>query len=277
MTLPFPPSSISLSLGPIDSYFPPNPAALIRAIQDGMAHGVCDGSHMPTAYLSVSAAAWTIEDPVTCQAMGGTTPTSGWGTDVDSYHSELQGLHAMFLGLFAFCTFHTIMEGQVTLGCDNFNCIQRACGDWLKVSPQAAHADLIRAICVLRNKLPIRVVLQHVHGHQDTLVFFNNLDRLAQLNVHMESCAKDCLHHLLSQDVPPCSPDGIAYEGWQCYVRGNKVTSNPAQAIRHAVLALTSALHWLITTGSHTMDSMPSTGMPSSVLQTFSLHFTASG
>jgi hypothetical protein len=78
---------------------------------------------MPKLATDLGAAAWIIEDPLTQQAMYGTTPTSGEAQDVDSYRSELQGVHTMLLGLLAFCTFHHIEEGKVTLGCDNSNCV----------------------------------------------------------------------------------------------------------------------------------------------------------
>jgi hypothetical protein len=106
-----------------ESYFPDDPTTLILAIQEGRAQGVCDGSYMPKLAPDLGAASWTVEDPTTQQAMGGVTPTSGEEHEVDSYRSELQGVHAMLLGLLAFCTFHNITEGGITLGCNNSNCV----------------------------------------------------------------------------------------------------------------------------------------------------------
>jgi hypothetical protein len=106
-----------------DSSFLDDPTHLILAIREGRAQGVCDGPYMPKLALDLGAASWTIEDPATQQAMQGTTQTSGEAHEVDSYHSELQGVHAMLLGLFAFCTFCNITEGGVKLGCDNSNCV----------------------------------------------------------------------------------------------------------------------------------------------------------
>ena len=213
-------------------HFPPDPTALIQAIQDGTAHGVCDGSYMPTASTAVGTAAWKIEDPASQQAMQGVTRTSGVESEVDSYRSELQGLHAMLLGLLAFCTFHKITDGQVTLGCDNFNGVRQARGEWLKVPLRAAHSDLIRAIRVLKAKLPIRVVMEHVKGHQDDFTFYEDLERLAQMNVDVDDLAKAYLRDVLALDTIPRCPPAIAHEGWQCYVMNNKVTSHPASAIR---------------------------------------------
>jgi hypothetical protein len=70
---------------------------------------------MPALDPDLGTAAWRVEDPLSQQAMQGTVQTSGTGEDVDSYHSELQGIHAMLLGLLAFCTVHEITAGSVNL------------------------------------------------------------------------------------------------------------------------------------------------------------------
>jgi hypothetical protein len=101
---------------------------------------------MPKLALDLGAASWKIEDPQSRQAIHGTVQTSGSATDVDSYRSELQGVHAMLLGLLAFCTFHNITEGSVKLGCDNLGCVRHGQHDWRKVPLSIAHVDLVRAI-----------------------------------------------------------------------------------------------------------------------------------
>ena len=110
------------------------------------------------------------------------------------------------LAYWAFCTFHGITEGRVRLGCDNINGVRRSKGDWLKVSLQAKHADLIRAIRVIKSRLPIKVDMEHVYGHQDDWLFLEELPRMAQLNVEMDELAKQRLYDLSEADtIPPCS------------------------------------------------------------------------
>ena len=99
------------------------PDALILAIQEGRAIAVCNGSYMPTLAPDLGAASWWVEDPLSRQAMHGMVQTLGSEADVDSYCSELQGVHATLLALLAFCTYHDITAGGVTLGCDNLNCV----------------------------------------------------------------------------------------------------------------------------------------------------------
>jgi hypothetical protein len=95
--------------------------------------------------------------------------------------------------------------------------------------------DLIRAIRILKSKLPITVRFEHIYGHQDDLLAYNYLPRMAQLNVEMDYLAKDRVLTLFdSRPAAPC-PSSIAHEGWSCSIQGVKITSHPAEAIRHAV------------------------------------------
>jgi hypothetical protein len=151
---------------------------------------------------------------------------------VDSYQSELQGVHAMLLGLLAFCTFHHITGGSVKLGCDNLGCVRHGQHDWRKVPLSIAHVDLVHAIQVIKSKLPIKVHFEHIYGHQDDRLSFDNLPRPAQLNVEMDQIAKDQLVELY--DFPPATPCSlaVAHEGWQCTVNGVKLTTHPAKALR---------------------------------------------
>jgi hypothetical protein len=215
--------------------FPDSPAQLIQAIQMGRAHGVCDGSYMPKLSPDLGAAAWIVEDPDSGQAMKGEVQTSGTMHEVDSYRSELQGQHAMLLGLLAFCTFHNITEGGVRLGCDNSSCVRHGQGDWTKVSPSTKHSDLIRAIRTLKYKLPITVTFVHVYGHQDDFLSFATLPRLSQLNVLMDHRAKTHLQMLASQSPTPLCSALLPHEGWRCSVANIKITSDPGKTIRHTV------------------------------------------
>jgi hypothetical protein len=206
-----------------DSHFLADPTALILAtIQNETASGTCDGSYMPTVCTRVGTAAWKLEDPVSRQAMQGTTRTSGELSEDDSYCLELQGVHAIFLGLLAFCTFHQIPEGKATIGCENINSVKYACSDWLKVPLHTKHSDLIRAIQVLKDKLLHEVVFIHVYGHHDRHKFFHELDRPSHLDVEMDELAKTRLQEVLAQDWIPCCPSDIAHEGWQCHIINHK-------------------------------------------------------
>jgi hypothetical protein len=174
-----------------DAIFPAQLDPLAQAIMMGSAHGCCNGSYMPELSTELGAAAWTVEDPVTLQAIQGTTQTTGEERVVNAYRSELQGIHSILFAITAvglFC--HILTEGAITIGCDNQAGVNRSNDDWLKVNQNTKHADLIRAIQRLKASLPIKVNFVHVDGHQDRSQDVHSLPRLAQLNIEMDDAAK---------------------------------------------------------------------------------------
>ena len=92
--------------------------------------------------------------------------------------------------LVAICTFFCVMDGALTLGCDNETAVYLSSDDWLKISLSTAHVDLIWAIQQTIKALPIKVHLEHVYGHQDDHLLFYELPRLSQLNTMMDTRAK---------------------------------------------------------------------------------------
>jgi hypothetical protein len=198
---------------------------------------------MPNLSTAMGAAAWIIEDPDSGQAMWGEVQTSGVDHEVDSYRSELQGQHAMLLGLLAFCTFHHITEGAIRLGCDNSSCVRHRQGDWLKVPSSTKHTDLIRLIRIMKHKLPITVTFEHVYGHQDDHLSFATLPRLSQLNVLMDHRAKSHLQALYGQSPSPSCSAFLPHEGWRCSVADVKITANPGKTIHCAVFGSKLCTH----------------------------------
>lgn len=190
---------------------------------------------MPDLSTEIGTAAWRIEDPDTQDGISGMVQTSGVEGEVGSYRSELQGVHTMLLGLWVFCQFHGILEGRVRLGCDNEVSVHHIQGDWTKVSLSLAHADIIRVIRVIKAQIPVKVDFEHVYGHQDNFLSIHELPRMVQINIQMDHNAKQYLFRLLTQSSPVARPSAVTGEGWQCWVQGEKLTSDPGTKIRMAV------------------------------------------
>ena len=218
-----------------DSGFPNDPTNLIDAITTGRALGCCDGSYQDVLSTEIAAASWKIEDPVSGDYMGGNVPCSGTPNEVNPYRAELQGYHALLLGLKAFCTYYQITEGYIRTGFDNKLGVQRADDDRQRVVPRISHGDLVRAIRLMMSEIPIEISVEHVYGHQDDLVRYDDLPRLAQLNVQMDSCAKAKVVELATQDPDLSDHQAIHSEGWRVWVDDVKVTSDPGPAIRRSI------------------------------------------
>ena len=207
-----------------------------RGIREGKAVGSSDGSHMRERSKEHGAAAWLLapEAYATIFCLG-QCYTSGSATEINSYQSELQGIHAILLALFVICQVYDIKEVQVTLACDNDTAVDRANDKRLDVPQSVQHADLIRAICRLIHDLPITVVMQQVDGHKDDKVDFEELSPHEQLNCLADWDVKDYLrrglNHLETQGSFPSVPDNIFGEGIRCIVGGVKVTGNPTNAL----------------------------------------------
>ena len=219
-----------------DSIFPADEGkAIAQALQDGKeVLSACDGSYMARLSTQHGAAAWVVEE----QAMGskarGVCQTSGTEDEVNPYRSELQGIHALLLAVKILCQLHSVTSGRLIVGCDNQGGINKASPDWLRVRQSTSHCDLIRAIRRLKDALPIEVQFVHIYGHQDRWKRLEDLPRLAQLNVAMDTAAKSFLRQCIRLHYTP-PPSCIAEEGWSCWVGETKVPSDPGPAIRRQV------------------------------------------
>jgi hypothetical protein len=73
---------------------------------------------------------------------------------------------------------------------------------------------------------------------------FNDLPRLAQLNVEWTPGPKPAyVHCLIAAFLPPHLAAPLCYEGWQCILKGSKITSDLAKATRLAVFGHKLRLH----------------------------------
>ena len=69
--------------------------------------------------LDLGAAAWVIENPLSGCTMQDASQMLGPSQEVDSYWSELQGMHTLLLALSAVCSFSEIVNRAITVGCDS--------------------------------------------------------------------------------------------------------------------------------------------------------------
>jgi hypothetical protein len=112
------------------------------------------------------------------------------------------------------------------------------------------------------------VVFVYVSGHQDDWLLFLVLTCLEQLNVEMDAKAKTFLCAVLVDDQIPWCSSTIAHEGWQCYIMGHKITSDPGPLTRFNVFG-SKLLSKLVDEGQITPAAFQNTptGPPSTGLQ----------
>ena len=228
------------------SNFPGKGDSIAQALIKGTAQGVCDGSYKPKTTDELGTAAWVIEDadrvvdhnysPRSCV---GVVRTTGTRREINAYRSELQGIHAILLAVKAICQLHNVHQGSIRLACDNNTGADIAAGTVTRVPFTRRHADLIRAIRAIKAELPVEVSFEHVYGHQDNETTIQDLPRLAQLNVHADTLAKEHLDQLIEHARTPgglpANESNLEGEGWTIWLNGVKLTSDPTVAIRQHV------------------------------------------
>lgn len=214
------------------STFPRDGSPLLTALENGTAIGVCDGSYMPCLDRSRATAAWILVDPLqpdTASQCAGLTAVSGSPELVNAYRAELQGIHAILMGVHFLCDYHHVQRGHLAIFCDNMRAVALSKLAPSALRPGLSHLDLLTAICTLRQSLPISVSVLHVKGHQDDTSLWESLPLEAQLNAICDSRAKtyllECirLHH-----APP--PDHIYKEGPRVLIAHQKVITSIREA-----------------------------------------------
>jgi len=97
----------------------------------------------------------------------------------------------------AICTFYGVTQGSVDLYCDCDMALQLASKEWLQLAQTTKHADIIRAIRILVDELPIKICFKEVKGHQDNHMDYALLDRPSQMNMEVDRVAKAYLCRLI--------------------------------------------------------------------------------
>jgi hypothetical protein len=129
-----------------ESFFPEDPVLITQAINAGMAVMVRDGLYKPLLLTEIGATAWILECSATSVFCFGEGSTSGLRNKVNAYRSEIQGCHASYLGLLAFCIYHDIHEGSIKFHFNNNAGLDKAAKGHLNVSMKYKHSHLIQAI-----------------------------------------------------------------------------------------------------------------------------------
>ena len=124
--------------------------------------------------------------------------------------------------------------------CNNQVTADLAVQDETRVQSDRQHVDLIRAVRSIKAELPVDVHFEHICGHQDDRSSLADIPHLGQLNVIVDSMAKEHLDLLIAQrhspeGLAPCN-DNLEGEGWTIHLEGVKLTGDPTLPIRRHVL-----------------------------------------
>jgi hypothetical protein len=118
--------------------------AIVQAIRSGTCSCITDGSYKDHH----GTAAWKIIDLDNLDhSIEGQVVTPGHPYQQEAYRSELSGLYASVAVINALTDFFSIMEGSITLACDNLLACQMSSYDALGTNPSSCtQFDLVMAI-----------------------------------------------------------------------------------------------------------------------------------
>ena len=175
---------------------------LLEDITSSYAIAVSDGSYME--HRGMGTAAWTIESRCGTSYIRGTSISPGPPCIQNSYRSELVGLLAIVSQLKLLVQEHNIDTGKCILGCDGLEALRQSSHghpEWISICNK--QSDILSATVKTINTLPIHLSPIHIKGHQDKLTPYQDLDRLARMNIDMDIAAKQELSLLMHHDLSP--------------------------------------------------------------------------
>jgi hypothetical protein len=148
--------------------------------------------------------------------------TPGIEQEQDPYRAELGGIYGCIAYVNQLAKLHNITTGTITLACDCWSALVNVFYHAYD-TPSQAQFDLVHACRLLISDSPITWQAHHVKGHQDDHVAYTDLDRWGQLNVDMDTLAKNHWKHINDErrahfSLPPTTE-------WSLWRNHHRITS----------------------------------------------------
>jgi hypothetical protein len=89
------------------------------------------------------------------------------------------------------CQFFEINEGAITMGCDSTSALLSGVDNNIEPTSRITDHDMLFAIRQIINNIPVKLLWQHVKGHQDDKKSKDELTRPEQLNCEMDKETKE--------------------------------------------------------------------------------------
>jgi hypothetical protein len=221
---------------------PDNGASIAEAIKEHTAIAVSDGG----LKLGLGTAAFVIEGRTTAGRIRGVNKVPGPIKEGDSHRCEVSGLYVVILLVRDICKTYDILQGGITICCDNTTALQIFDPDYLP-DPKHPNFDLVGACWRLKNTVPITWATEHIKGHQDKHTPVHALSKKAKLNVAMDRTATAYWIHLVSQGGSMPIPEAreIYGEEWQLWNGEQKLTHPSRNKLYPIMQDYVSDMWWI--------------------------------
>jgi hypothetical protein len=143
------------------------------------------------------------------------------------------------------CTIHGIDAGHLVVACDNLLASQKA-NEWeYPPKPANGHFDMLLAIHLLRQVLPLTTEFRHVEAHQREKHRTCTLDQWAVWNDEMDALANAYWAFTQEAAAPTSAP--VQGKEWAVWINGRKICKNFRDTIWEAVHTDRLTIWWLKT------------------------------
>ena len=205
---------------------------LVKAIQEGTAVAVTDGSYNKKLAPNISGAGWIIRCKVTGKEVRGSF--SEYSTSAGSYRGELLGTLAINTFLLAVEEYYHIHKNETVVFCDNKGAIYTFSKKTKRVPSGMKHADIQRAKRTVEARMKSKLKHKHVYGHQDDRRSRRSLSLEAWLNCACDELAKGAVvRAAMSTNIEkhPILP----LEQATVYLCGEKQTTDITKGLRYHI------------------------------------------
>ena len=177
----------------IEKYRKGSQRCIKEAIENDRAIAVSDGSY--SVEKGTGTASWCISTQNKDNFITAGAISPGEATIQSSYRSEILGLLGILEELDQFCKVWNVTKGSCTIMCDGISALERVQKSNRElINTRQTSCDLLSACVGLKESLPIELRYAHVKGHQDETVPAAKLSIPAQLNILMDTLAKNMLN-----------------------------------------------------------------------------------
>ena len=213
-------------------------------IQTGNINTVSDGSY--NCHLHLGTAAWLILDKDFNPLVSGTSVTPGSKGSLSAFCSKAIGTLAILDYIRDLCTTEDIQSGLLIMFCDNEKVLQ-IIDEWTcdRLNPKKKNADVLSALLLTRDLLPIRIETQHVKAHQDNKSPLHLLSPEAQVNVEMDLRAKELLStlHTCPSPKPTISSHPLSFPA--CKWNNKTIDHNVSNQLYYEITRKNIINYWI--------------------------------
>ena len=217
---------------------------IVEDIANGTAVAVSDGSYKDNG----GTAAWIIESKDGAQRMQGVVNVPGMVLDQSSYRSELAGIYGSVMVVEVIKEVIGLKKGGILIGCDGKSALEQSISveeNLCTCSQQ--HFDLISGIQGYIKDSCLKYTSQYIKGHQDRANDYQDLDRLAILNVQADALAKEYWEKRYGQkgNIPLYTRYSVPKGIWEITLVGQRISKELMEYLRENIKAEEAYDYWV--------------------------------